>query len=130
MTFTVENSESFSVKLQFQKALKSFVTSLSIYKVNSTLYKVTPEKQGEQNENDNRKENEENNSVKECLVCMANECDSVFLPCGHGGICNKCALKLLESEAGCHICRVKIERVIKMRGNLDFGAVVTEIDRD
>lgn len=30
--------------------------------------------------------------LKDCIVCMSEVADGVFMPCGHGGICYDCAL--------------------------------------
>lgn len=40
-----------------------------------------------------------------CCLCFANIGDSVIMPCGHGGICNPCALELFSGCKDCPICR-------------------------
>jgi hypothetical protein len=35
--------------------------------------------------------------LKECIVCMSEVADGVFMPCGHGGICYECALLMLKT---------------------------------
>ena len=46
-----------------------------------------------------------------CTICLFNEIQVVFLPCGHFCTCFKCALK--DSLKTCPICRVSLERKIK-----------------
>ena len=43
-----------------------------------------------------------------CLVCFDNFADAVFLDCGHGGICYKCAIDIWKSTGECFLCR-KVE---------------------
>ena len=40
-----------------------------------------------------------------CLVCFDNLADAVFLECGHGGICYKCAIDIWKSSGECFLCR-------------------------
>jgi len=40
-----------------------------------------------------------------CLVCFDNFADAVFLECGHGGICYKCAIDIWKSTGECFLCR-------------------------
>lgn len=41
-----------------------------------------------------------------CIVCCESQCDAVFMPCGHGGICISCALFIFEqTESRCTMCR-------------------------
>lgn len=46
----------------------------------------------------------DDNSDRECVVCMTNTINCVFLPCGHLKTCMECAHKLNN----CPICRQKI----------------------
>ena len=47
-----------------------------------------------------------------CVLCFDNKADSVIMPCGHGGICNTCALELFSSCNQCPICRSVPKRLI------------------
>ena len=40
-----------------------------------------------------------------CNVCYANPQDVVFMPCGHGGLCNECASDILITQGNCCFCR-------------------------
>lgn len=35
----------------------------------------------------------EDNLEQVCIICCDSNCESVFLPCGHGGLCSSCALR-------------------------------------
>lgn len=45
----------------------------------------------------------------ECIICMVNEKDSVFSPCGHYMTCHECSVKCKE----CPICRDKFVTILK-----------------
>lgn len=47
----------------------------------------------------------------ECVICMDEKCEVVFIPCGHMCCCQECANKELDS---CPMCRGTIERKIKV----------------
>lgn len=47
----------------------------------------------------------------ECVICMDEKCEVVFIPCGHMCCCQECANKELDS---CPMCRGSIERKIKV----------------
>eukprot|EP00929_Paragymnodinium_shiwhaense_P014656 TRINITY_DN122591_c0_g1_i1.p1 TRINITY_DN122591_c0_g1~~TRINITY_DN122591_c0_g1_i1.p1 ORF type:complete len:572 (+),score=38.89 TRINITY_DN122591_c0_g1_i1:114-1829(+) len=55
-----------------------------------------------------------------CLVCQEDtvRADCVFYPCGHGGLCERCARTMLESprweKHSCHMCRERVEVVVKI----------------
>jgi hypothetical protein len=51
---------------------------------------------------------------KKCSICFEHECNAVFLPCGHGGICIQCSGKLVGIKKKCVICRAFIEKVLKI----------------
>ncbi|KAH0785244.1 E3 ubiquitin-protein ligase MYLIP-like [Histomonas meleagridis] len=53
-------------------------------------------------------------SESNCCVCGTNDCNSIFLPCGHQCCCYSCATKIWKEKNPCPMCRkgvisVKIE---------------------
>lgn len=40
-----------------------------------------------------------------CVICFENDPDSVYLPCGHGGICYECAMDVMKKTGECYLCR-------------------------
>ena len=40
----------------------------------------------------------------ECVICLSNKCDTIFLPCGHLCTCRECALNILEYQRSCPLC--------------------------
>ena len=71
----------------------------------------------------------------ECLICMDNEPDVAFAPCGHILVCSKC-LKKYHIEL-CPICRVKITRKIdakeallhERQGTLELLGITSNVVR-
>uniref|UniRef100_X2B2P1 RING-type domain-containing protein n=1 Tax=Capitella teleta TaxID=283909 RepID=X2B2P1_CAPTE len=53
-------------------------------------------------------EKEEMKEQSICKVCMANDSNAIFLPCGHFVCCNICACALTH----CPICRTPIKGTI------------------
>ncbi|KAL4428880.1 hypothetical protein ABPG74_001367 [Tetrahymena malaccensis] len=53
-------------------------------------------------------------SVSTCLVCFDATPDSIFNPCGHGGLCYECAIDLMKKTGECYLCRQKIEEILKI----------------
>ena len=49
-----------------------------------------------------------------CTICSENECNGVFMGCGHGGLCYACAEKIMDSKGTCHICRGQITCSLKI----------------
>jgi len=50
----------------------------------------------------------------DCVVCMNNEKDVVFAPCGHYCCCSECATFIHHgSKPDCPMCRTKISQVVK-----------------
>ncbi|OMJ74875.1 hypothetical protein SteCoe_26128 [Stentor coeruleus] len=94
-------------------------------KISSTFYKTINQKIHPQ---ESEEKGNNNSSIKDCLICCSNVCDSVLVPCGHGGICNDCSIKLLESGKDCHICRSSIEKVLKINSkeNVVINTTVVE----
>jgi len=48
----------------------------------------------------------------ECLLCLDNKKDIVFIPCGHVSMCSGCANKFTNTECPC--CRKTIEYMYKI----------------
>ncbi len=54
-----------------------------------------------------------------CGVCFATEPDSVFMKCGHGGICYECAIDIWKSTGECYLCREEIEQILQVEPQKD-----------
>ncbi|OMJ78383.1 hypothetical protein SteCoe_21815 [Stentor coeruleus] len=109
-----------------KKHLKTFHSSLFLSRISSTFYKTVKKRP----QKVPQKEAENNNSVKECLICCADESDGVIMPCGHSGICYNCGLKLLEDGKDCHICRKKIESILKVDKKESKVIIATEVENE
>ncbi|KAL4432052.1 hypothetical protein ABPG74_017788 [Tetrahymena malaccensis] len=64
-------------------------------------------------------EESKNTSVQNCLVCFENQPDTVFMKCGHGGICYECALLIWKNTQECYLCRQKVEQLYQLECNSD-----------
>lgn len=62
---------------------------------------------------------------KKCGICFEAESNSVFLDCGHGGICHNCAKILMKEKRQCHMCRNVIVQVVKIK--IEPGKLVNVI---
>lgn len=49
---------------------------------------------------------------KKCCVCMDENKDSIFHPCGHYYCCGTCANTLMIKRMPCPICRAKITQIV------------------
>ena len=43
---------------------------------------------------------------KTCLICFERPPNSAFMPCGHGCVCDKCAVEIFDEKGVCPMCRV------------------------
>ncbi|CAD8064117.1 unnamed protein product [Paramecium primaurelia] len=64
----------------------------------------------------NRNSLTEINSDKDtqCFNCYQNESCAVYMPCGHGGLCIKCATEWFNEKQECLICRKPVESVVQI----------------
>ncbi|CAD8091005.1 unnamed protein product [Paramecium sonneborni] len=64
----------------------------------------------------NRNSLTEINSDKDtqCFNCYQSESCAVYMPCGHGGLCIKCATEWFTEKQECLICRKPVESVVKI----------------
>jgi len=49
-----------------------------------------------------------------CRICEVNPHEAVFLPCGHAGICVRCASKWLEEHSTCPDCRAEVKKLARV----------------
>lgn len=50
-----------------------------------------------------------------CEVCYSTQADSIFMPCGHGGVCYDCAVDIFsKGNYSCHLCRKPILQVLQI----------------
>eukprot|EP01017_Pseudomicrothorax_dubius_P011951 TRINITY_DN14638_c0_g1_i1.p1 TRINITY_DN14638_c0_g1~~TRINITY_DN14638_c0_g1_i1.p1 ORF type:complete len:153 (-),score=24.68 TRINITY_DN14638_c0_g1_i1:11-469(-) len=52
-----------------------------------------------------------------CLICFDKTPDSVFMKCGHGGLCYDCAIDIWEKHSECHLCRGEISEVLQVEAD-------------
>ena len=65
----------------------------------------------------NRDKNSKKLSAEEenlCYVCYEKESDSIFMSCGHGGVCYSCAIALIERKNECVECRSEVQSIVKL----------------
>lgn len=47
-----------------------------------------------------------NETRKECMMCLQRVPNTIFKPCGHGGVCFECSLEIMRNgNIECHYCR-------------------------
>ncbi|GMH43727.1 hypothetical protein BSKO_11649 [Bryopsis sp. KO-2023] len=63
---------------------------------------------------------------KYCIICYDGVASCVFLECGHGGFCRKCANKLFVRPPNeCPTCRQKIDQVVELTVSGEIGEVLS-----
>lgn len=66
-----------------------------------------------------------------CDVCMDHPGNMILLPCGHGGLCDLCATKIVQDwnvTSKCPHCRTDIETLIKLEDMSDDKSRVAGFD--
>ncbi|KAK1646872.1 hypothetical protein QYE76_064677 [Lolium multiflorum] len=81
--------------------------------VNGTRY-VLQEIYGIGNRNTADKNVDEDDSGKECVVCLTEPRDTTVLPCRHMCLCMECAQLVRFQTNKCPICRQPIERLLEI----------------
>nr|XP_017219657.1 PREDICTED: probable E3 ubiquitin-protein ligase LUL4 [Daucus carota subsp. sativus] len=59
----------------------------------------------------------DNDSGKECVICMTEPKDTAVLPCRHMCLCSECAKALRIQSNNCPICRQPIEELMEIKIN-------------
>ncbi|XP_028776007.1 probable E3 ubiquitin-protein ligase LOG2 [Neltuma alba] len=62
---------------------------------------------------------DENDSGKECVICLSEPRDTTVLPCRHMCLCSGCAKVLRFQTNRCPICRQPVERLLEIKVNND-----------
>ena len=52
---------------------------------------------------------------RECVICLSEPRDTTVLPCRHMCMCNKCARMLREKSNNCPICRKPVESLLEIK---------------
>eukprot|EP01117_Protostelium_nocturnum_P014575 TRINITY_DN5554_c0_g1_i2.p1 TRINITY_DN5554_c0_g1~~TRINITY_DN5554_c0_g1_i2.p1 ORF type:complete len:361 (-),score=79.62 TRINITY_DN5554_c0_g1_i2:213-1295(-) len=60
-------------------------------------------------------ENGENETGKECVICMAEPRDTTVLPCRHLCLCSECAEELRQQSNKCPICRSTVKHMVQIK---------------
>ncbi|WCJ41035.1 RING/U-box superfamily protein [Euphorbia peplus] len=60
-------------------------------------------------------ESDENDSGKECVICLSEPRDTTVLPCRHMCMCSSCAKVLRCQTNRCPICRQLVERLLEIK---------------
>ena len=58
-----------------------------------------------------------------CFICYEKNADSVFMNCGHGGVCFDCAQETWRKRSKCVTCREVIREILRVapiKGSSDF----------
>ena len=53
----------------------------------------------------NGPENELSNNSEQCRICEADQGDRIFMPCGHGIVCESCSTQIVNKFSVCPFCR-------------------------
>ena len=48
-----------------------------------------------------------------CNVCFGKDADTIFMECGHGGLCLQCAYDIWGNSDECYLCRETIDYVVR-----------------
>ncbi|XP_057496000.1 probable E3 ubiquitin-protein ligase LUL4 [Actinidia eriantha] len=62
----------------------------------------------------------DNDSGKECVICMTEPKDTAVLPCRHMCMCSECAKELRLQSDKCPICRQPISELLEIKCNHDL----------
>lgn len=67
--------------------------------------------------------------VPECVVCCSKKADAVCMPCGHGGICEDCVVKIVSKNKECYLCKEAVEVILKIDPLRSIGNMVVVLGK-
>jgi len=62
-------------------------------------------------------------SDRNCVICCVTPSNAVFMGCGHGGVCYKCAVEAWKDRDNCFLCRQAISKILKVKVIEGFNVV-------
>lgn len=65
--------------------------------------------------------------LNDCVICFSRKADAVCMPCGHGGACQPCVMKIIMKSGCCFICKKSIEVVLRIDPSKTVGNMVLVI---
>ncbi|PRP77050.1 hypothetical protein PROFUN_14641 [Planoprotostelium fungivorum] len=71
-------------------------------------------------------ENGENETGRECVICMSDARDTAVLPCRHLCLCSACAEELRQQSNKCPICRSTVKHMVEIK----IGKELTKEERE
>ncbi|KAL8144043.1 hypothetical protein V2J09_017075 [Rumex salicifolius] len=66
------------------------------------------------NDEEDKMEDKEFNTLKSCVLCFVSPRDCFFLPCGHCAACLTCGSRIVEEAGCCLVCQRRIKKVRKI----------------
>lgn len=115
-----KEKEEFLKKMRSESALnkKSMIKSIS----SGILSKppVEREKSGKKKKIIKIENEAEEEEDLNCQVCFNNKADSVYMECGHGGVCYDCATSMWKNNEECYLCRSVIFLFISKKLEKNF----------
>lgn len=79
--------------------LKNEPTFLNLFQISPNLFSNNETKENQENKVENTDDD------KLCVVCFEEKHNTIFDPCGHGGVCGRCAKVLCKKKKECPLCR-------------------------
>ncbi|CAD8086491.1 unnamed protein product [Paramecium primaurelia] len=125
-----------SNRMEFQKEIKANSNSLD-EKINNLevqeQQKEIIEEQPKENEqskkcseipqkSQNSINDDQQSTQDKCLICYENQPNILFIPCRHGGVCEKCAEDIVLKTNQCYLCRKNIKQILKI--NTEGGQLI------
>ena len=120
-SFSQKEGESTIPKLDMQKASLSICASKAApdhytkpkADMLSFSYRMSAERSVQTSNLPSREKDKMNETAFLCNVCFEIESDVVFMECGHGGLCLKCAEDIWKSTGECYLCRQSIDYILR-----------------
>ncbi|CAD8106927.1 unnamed protein product [Paramecium sonneborni] len=128
-----------SNRMQFQKEIKANSNSLDekinnveiLEKQNENIEEqakevVISKKVSDEHQKSCKSQNsiieDQQSTQDKCLICYENQPNILFVPCRHGGICEKCAEDIVVKSNQCYLCRKNIKQILKI--NTEGGQLI------
>ena len=91
-------------------SLKTFdeIKNLNIKQVSDNYYQPMTAKEINEKKGENQ---EKVIAPTECTICYSNPPSTLFMPCGHGGLCEDCIRTYLQDKEECIYCKVHLTEV-------------------